>query len=226
MNPQILSFIAVVAAIIVVTIRGACRVILGALSGIISERSGIVNIGIEGMMLCGAFAAYFVNVFLSDPSVPAIIQQEPVRLSISILAAVLIGATFAMLHALLSIRFKVDQIISGTVINILASGLTGYLYIGNSDVLSILPFVVNNPFSRDQGVLYYVGTIIFNKGLLTYFTFILVPLVGFALFRTTWGLRTRSVGENPRAADTLAIHLHPLQYTNLFITVLLPSLTA
>src|SRR5207253_6764419 len=184
--------IATIASVIVATLRNAVPIILGALSGIISERSGIVNIGIEGMMLSGAFTAYIANVYLSLPTSAPFLQQEPIRLGLAILAAVAVGAAMAMLHALLSIRFKIDQIISGTVINILALGLTGYLYIGGATTLSSLPFVIVNPFNRDQGLLYYLGTIVFNKGIITYATFALVLVIGFALFHTTWGLRTRA----------------------------------
>src|SRR5258706_10368943 len=130
---------AAIAAVIVATIRNAVPIILGSLSGIVSERSGIVNIGIEGMMLSGAFASYIVNVYLSQPGVPEFLQQQPVRLGLAIIGAITTGALLALLHALLSIRFKVDQIISGTVINILALGVTGYLYIGGQNTPGSLP---------------------------------------------------------------------------------------
>jgi simple sugar transport system permease protein len=217
--------LAAIVAVINASIRSAVPITLGALSGIVSERSGIVNIGIEGMMLSGAFAAFMANVFLSNPDVPAFWQQQPLRLGLCILAAVIVGMLLALLHALLSIRYKVDQIISGTVINIFSLGITGYLYIGGQNTLGGLPNVINNPFSRDQGLLFYLGAIFFDKGLLTYSMFFLVFLIGFALFRTTWGLRTRSVGENPRAADTLGINVYRLQYTNLAISGLLAGLS-
>src|SRR5260221_7173838 len=216
--------LAAIAAVIVASIRNAIPIILGSLSGIVSERSGVVNIGIEGMMLSGAFASFMANVYLSQPNVPAFLQEQPVRLGLSILAAIVVGALLALLHALLAIRFKVDQIISGTVINILALGLTGYLYIGGQNTLGVLPSVIPNPFTRDQGLLYFFGAIFLNKGILTYLTFILVLVVGFALYHTTWGLRTRAIGENPRAADTLGINVHRLQYTNLAISGLLAGL--
>jgi simple sugar transport system permease protein len=166
-----------------------------------------------------------MNVFLSQPGTAPLLQEQPIRLGLAIAAACLIGVLMAMLHALLSIRFKVDQIISGTVINILAVGLTGYLYIGGANTLGQLPTVFANPFQQSQGLLYYIGLVLFNKRLITYLTFLLVPLVGFALFRTTWGLRTRAVGENPRAADTLGINVHRLQYMNLAISGLLAGLS-
>jgi simple sugar transport system permease protein len=83
---------------------------------------------------------------------------------------------------------------------------------------------VSNPFSQTDGVIYYVGRILFDKGMITYLAFILVFALGFALFRTTWGLRTRSIGENPRAADTMGVNVHQLQYTNLAISGVLAGL--
>jgi general nucleoside transport system permease protein len=221
---SILAAMPGITAILNATIRGSVPIIFGALSGIVSERSGIVNVGIEGMMISGAFASFMVNVALSQPTVPAFLQQQVVRLGLAILAAVLIGILAAMLHAMLSIRFKVDQIISGTVVNILAFGITGYLYIGGANTLGSLPSVIQNPFSQDAGMFYYIGQVLFGKGLLTYLSFILVFLIGFGLYRTTWGLRTRSIGENPRAADTLGINVHRLQYTNLAISGTLAGL--
>lgn len=155
--------------------------------------------------------------------------MQPVRLGLAILAAAVTGIALAMLHGILSIRFKVDQIISGTVINILAAGLTGYLYIGGQNNLGQLP-ALSNPFACtantpcEKGILYGISSIVFDKALLTYLTFILVPFLGYALFRTTWGLRTRAIGENPRAADTLGVNVYRLQYTNLVISGILVGL--
>jgi ABC-type uncharacterized transport system permease subunit len=213
-----------VLAVVNAAIRSAVPITFGSMSGIVSERSGIVNIAIEGMMLAGAFAAFMANVFLSNPAMPPILREQPIRLGLAIACAAAVGAAMALLHALLSIRFKVDQIISGTVINIFALGITGYLYIGGQNTLGGLPPMVRNPFPRDQEVLYVIGGILFDKGFLTYLALILVPVLGFALFRTTWGLRTRSVGENPRAADTVGINVYRVQYTNLAISGMLAGL--
>jgi simple sugar transport system permease protein len=216
--------ITVIVALLNTTIRAAVPITLGAMSGIISERSGIVNIAIEGLMLSSAFAAFAVNVALSREGVPAVLQADPIRLGLTILSAAGIGVALAMLHAVLSIRYKVDQIISGTVINIFAAGMTSYLYFGGQRTLGGLPFVIKNPFSEDQGVLFYAGQLAFDKHILTYLTFVLVVVIGFALFRTTWGLRTRAIGENPRAADTLGVNVHRLQFTNLAVSGALAGL--
>jgi ABC-type uncharacterized transport system permease subunit len=213
----------IIVSIVNATIRGATPITLGALSGIASERSGIVNIGIEGMMLGGAFVAYVANVNLSRPSTPEFLHATPVRLALCIGAALLFGALLALLHAVLSIRYKVDQIISGTVINIFAAGVTSFLFISGL-TMERFPVVIANPIPQDSGLLFSLGEIIFNKGPITYLAFILVFVMGFALYKTTWGLRTRSVGENPRAADTLGINVYRLQYTNLAISGMLAAL--
>ncbi len=216
--------IVAIVAVINASIRSATPIVLGALSGIVSERSGVVNIGIEGMMLVGAFTGFMVNVYLSAANVAPIFQVQPIRLLIAALVAMICGGLMALLHAVLSIRFKIDQIISGTVLNIFAAGITSYLYVSGAKTLGGLPTAILNPIPESAGIVYRLGQIIFNKDILTYFTLALVPLTGFALFRTTWGLRTRAIGENPRAADTLGIDVYRLQYTNLWISGMLAGL--
>lgn len=218
------------------TIRFSVPITLGALSGIFSERSGIVNIGIEGMMLLSAFTGFMTNVALSQPDVSASLQNAPVRLSIALGVALLTGGLLGVLHAVLSIKYKVNQIISGTVINILATGLTGYFYAEQAETLGKLPNLIKNPFSREDSFTlkfadnfelllpYDIGSILFDKDLITYLSLLLVVVMGWALFHTTWGLRTRSVGENPRAADTLGINIFRVQYTNLFLSGMMAGL--
>ncbi len=218
------------------TIRYSVPITLGALSGILCERSGIVNIGIEGMMLLAAFTGFMTNVFLSEPQVSPALQTAPVRLTLALAVALLTGGLLGLLHGLLSIQYKVDQIVSGTVINILALGLTGYFYRLNTPTLGKLPNLIGNPFGRDSSLElkladnltfylpYDIGRILFDKDLITYLTLVIVFVLGWALFHTTWGLRTRSIGENPRAADTLGINVYRLQYTNLFLGGMLAGL--
>ncbi len=214
-----------IVAILNFTVRNMVPIALGALSGIVSERSGIVNIGIEGMMLSGAYVAFMTNVFLSDRSVAAFIQQQPIRLAFAILLAMAIGAILALFHAMMSVRYKVDQIISGTVVNIFAFGITGYLFVPGADArLGRLPPAIRNPFTVDQGLLFQIGRVVFEKQAITYLTFLVVLGLGFALFRTTWGLRTRAIGENPRASDSLGVNVHRLQYTNLALAGMLAGL--
>jgi general nucleoside transport system permease protein len=175
-------------------------------------------------MLVGAFTSFTANVFLSADGVAPVLQEQPIRLGLAILCAALMGAVMALLHAVLSIRYKVDQIISGTVINIMAAGITGYLYVGNQNNKGVLPAMIRNPFVPEQGFLYFIGELLFDKGFITYFTLVLVLALGLALYRTTWGLRTRAIGENPRAADTLGVNVYRLQYTNLALSGMLAGI--
>lgn len=225
---------------IVATINAAIRfsvpITLGSLCGILGERSGIVNIGIEGMMLMSAFTGFMTNVFLSRPEVSATLQDAPVRLTIALAVALLTGAAMGLLHGVLSIQYKIDQIISGAVLNILALGLTGYFYQREAPTLGKLPDLIRNPWPRSESLelrladnfTFYlphdIGRILFDKDLITYLSILLVFVLGWALYHTTWGLRTRSVGENPRAADTLGIDVYRVQYTNLALGGMLAGL--
>jgi simple sugar transport system permease protein len=185
------------------TIRSSIPLILGALSGILCERTGIINIGIEGMMLVGAFAAFDAKVATNDWPLAS-------SLLVGVAAALLSGAVMGLLHAVLSIRYRVDQIISGTVIIILASGFTSYLF--NRDAVAQGKFgEMPIPLLSKIPV---VGDIFFNNPPLTYITFILVVVVHVALFYTRWGLRSRACGEHPRAADTVGIPVNRYRYIN------------
>ncbi len=185
------------------TLRAAVPLMLGALCGIFCERSGVINIGIEGMMLAGAFGAFVVKVATNHYSLG-------LSLLFATLAALLIGGVMAFFHAVLCIRFKVDQIISGTAIIILAMGLTTYLF--DPDATSMgkygdvpIPLLSKIPL---------LGDVLFNNAPITYLALILVVVVQYMLFRTRWGLRTRAVGEHPRAADTVGIRVNRMRYLN------------
>lgn len=206
----------VVFAVLSATIRQSIPLILGALSGISSERSGIVNIGIEGMMLMSAFTGYVTNVFLSNAEQFATMPDNT-RLILSVAAGVFVGGMMGLLHAILCIQYKVDHIISGTVINLLGTGITGYFYDANAETKGKIPSFISNPWDDDH-FLHDVGVVIFDKDIITYTTFVLVGIMTFWLFGSVWGLRTRSIGENPRAADTLGVNVYRLQYTNLFLS--------
>ncbi len=185
------------------TLRASVPLILGALSGILCERSGIINIGIEGMMLAGAFAGFVAKTNTNDWPLMA-------SLIFSVAVAMAIGGVMGLLHATLSIRFRMDQIISGTVIIILAAGFSSYLFDRNA--LSVGKFSsIPIPFLSDIPV---IGPVIFNNPPITYLTLILVVVVHVALFYTRWGLRTRAVGEHPRAADTVGINVNRYRYVN------------
>jgi general nucleoside transport system permease protein len=192
-------------SILAIMITKATPITLGALTGICSERTGVVNIGIEGMMLTSAFGGFMAGVYTHN-------------LAIALLTAIASGALMALLHAVLSIAFRVDQIISGTVVNILAVGLTGYLNrqlfaTGAPAGLSVLPSIPFGPLST----LPWIGPIVFQQKPITLSAIVLVFVVHFALFRTRWGLRTRAVGEHPLAADTVGINVNRLRYINVVL---------
>ena len=183
------------------TLRATVPLVLGALSGILCERTGIINIGIEGMMLAGAYAAFVAKVATNDWSLLA-------SLLIGVAAALLVGALMGLLHALLSIRYRVNQIISGTVIIILATGFTAYLF--DRDAVAEGKFSsVRIPILADIPV---IGDILFNNPPITYAALLLVLIAHVALFYTRWGLRSRACGEHPRAADTVGIPVNRYRY--------------
>ena len=185
------------------TLRATIPLVLGALSGILCERSGIINIGIEGMMLAGAFAAFVAKVATNSWPLAA-------SLWFGVAVALLIGGAMGLLHATFSIRFRMDQIISGTVIIILATGFSSYLF--NRDAVAEGKFgAIPIPVLSKIPVL---GDVFFNNPPITYLALILVVVVHVGLFYTRWGLRTRSVGEHPRAADTVGIRVNRYRYLN------------
>ena len=195
------------------TLRAAVPLILGALSGILCERSGIINIGIEGMMLAGAFAGFVAKVATN---------HWPLLLSLlfGVVIALAVGGLMGLLHATLSTRFKMDQIISGTVMIILATGFSSYLFDRNAIAEGKFS-AVHIPFLADIPV---IGPVLFKNPPITFLTLILVFVVHYALFYTRWGLRTRAVGEHPRAADTVGINVNRYRYVNSVIGGMLAGL--
>ena len=195
----------VVVALLAISIVKSTPIVLGALSGTVCERSGIVNIGIEGMMLAAAFAGFAVAVLTGS-------------LGAGLVAALAAGALLALLHAVVTVRYAVDQIISGTAINILAVGLTGFLNrqlfaTGAPSGAMVLPRL-HVPILGDIPVL---GPILFQHQPLTFLAILLVFVLQWALFRTSWGLRTRAVGEHPLAADTVGIDVGRLRTANVVL---------
>ena len=188
------------------TLRAAVPLMLGALCGIFCERSGVINIGIEGMMLAGAFAAFVVKVATNH-------YDLWLSLLLATVGALLVGGVMAFFHAVLSIRFKVDQVISGTVIIILALGLTTYLFDPDASSTGKFADIPIPLLSRIP----LVGEVLFDNAPITYLALILVFVVQYMLFRTRWGLRTRAVGEHPRAADTVGINVNRMRYMNVTI---------
>ena len=179
---------------------------LAALSGIMCERSGVVNIGIEGMMLVGAFASALVG---------SVADSYWWGLAAALIGGGLMGA----LLAVLSIRYVVDQIIAGTAITILATGLTSYF---SSRYLQADSTLNSPPTFRPIALpglskIPIIGPILFNQTFLVYLTLFLVVLIYLMFLYTRWGLRTRAVGEHPRAADTLGIDVFKVRYINVIM---------
>jgi simple sugar transport system permease protein len=206
------------------TLREATPLTLAALGGVISERSGVVNIAMEGMMLTGAFFGVFFAVLFHNAA-------------IGLLAAVLTGGVISILHAVSAIRFKADQIISGMAINLIALGLTSYLLQSVYGVNGTPPPCVP-PVPCNKGDLRTIpdwsipllhkipalGAILFQQNPIVYLMLASVVLVNFLLFRTTLGLRIRAVGEHPRAADTAGINVQGLRYFTVISSGLLSGL--
>lgn len=187
-------------AVLASAVRQATPLVLGALCGLIGERSGIINIGIEGQMLMSAFTGFLVNVYTGN-------------LFLAITVGVATGALLGLLLAFMSVTLKIDQIIGGTVINIVAVGLTGYFYqVGLTTKGKLAPIPLG--FLADIPI---IGRALFNNPPITYAAILLVLLVHYVLFYTRWGLRTRAVGEHPRAADTVGVNVYLIRYVNVII---------
>ncbi|MEX2143904.1 MAG: ABC transporter permease [Anaerolineales bacterium] len=187
-------------AVLASALRHSTPIVLGALCGLICERSGIVNIGIEGNMLMAAFTAFLISAFVGN-------------LVLAVLIGVLTGMIMGLLLAFMSVTLKVDQIIGGTVINILALGITGFFYQQGLAGGGKLPIIPLGPLADIP----LLGRVLFTNPPITYSALILVFLLHFMLFHTRWGLRTRSVGEHPRAADTVGINVFVTRYMNVII---------
>jgi len=195
------------------TLRASVPLILGAMCGILCERTGIINIGIEGMMLAGAFAAFVAKTSTNGWPLLA-------SLLFGVLAALVTGGLMGLLHGVFSIRYRMDQIISGTVLIILAAGLTAYLF--DRDAVAEGKFgTIALPGLSQIPVL---GEVLFTNPPLTYTALILVAVIHVALFHTRWGLRSRACGEHPRAADTVGINVNRFRYMNTILGGMLAGL--
>jgi simple sugar transport system permease protein len=190
----------VTTAVLASTIRQSTPLILGALCGLIGERSGVVNIGIEGQMLLAAYVAFLANVYIGN-------------LWLATLIGALTGAAVGAFLAFMAVTLKMDQIIGGTVINILAVGLTGYFYVAGLTTQGKFQPIVLGPLADIP----LIGPIFFRNGPITYLAIILVFVMHYVLFYTRWGLRTRAVGEHPSAADTVGVNVYKIRYINVIL---------
>lgn len=188
------------------TVTRSVPITLGALGGILSERSGVINISIEGMLLAAActsaIAASLTNLWLGT------------------LVGALTGVGLAAVLAVMSIRYKVDQVIVGFAINFFALGVTSFIsfrvLVPNRDTMNNLMPVkpIRLPLLSD---IPFFGQILFVQTIFVYFSFVAVALAAWGLYRTKWGLRTRAIGEYPKAAGTLGVDVNKLRYRNLLL---------
>lgn len=187
--------------------RMATPLIFAALGGIFSERSGVVNIALEGMMLIGAFTAMFVTYHTGLPWV-------------GVLGAIAAGALIGLLHAVFCIRYRANQVVTGTAINIFAGGLTVFLLryffgaAGTSPSVNTIADITIPVLNRIP----WIGRVIGRQNPLVYLALIAVVVVHIILYKTPWGLRLRAVGEHPRAADTVGVNVFRMRYLAVIIS--------
>jgi general nucleoside transport system permease protein len=200
-------------ALFAAMLRFATPLIFGALGGIVSERSGVVNIGIEGMMLMGCyFGIYGADVGGSW--------------LVGLLFAMAAGGVLALVHAVFSVTLRADQIVGGVAINLLALGITGYLFVehygenGTPDNISRVPDITL-PVIKD---IPFVGDVIGKVNLLTWLALLMVVALAVFLFRTPRGLRLRSIGEHPRAAETVGLSVIRTRYLAVIASGVLAAL--
>jgi len=188
------------------TIGYAVPLILGALCGVMCERSGVINVAIEGQMLAGAWAAALMGTVIGAGA--------------GVLSGAFAGALLGWILAVFAIRYLVNQVVLGVVLNVFAAGLTGFFYDAfmqpHTESLNQPPLLENHkiPLLGDIPV---IGPLFFDTSLIVYLTYILIVVVDIWLFRTRWGLRTRAVGEHPKAADTVGINVLAMRYRNVII---------
>ena len=196
---------------------------LGSMCGVMNERSGVVNIGIEGMMLASAFVGWFVASVVGQamPMDPSPFFGATPAILIGVLAAVATGVVASAVHAWLSISVKADQIISGTIINIVAFGVTGYLNLLLSQHSpptggKFVPFAPPAALT-DLPVVGWIFRMFLEQGPITMSVFVIAIVLQVLLMRSRWGLRTRAVGEHPKAAETVGIDVIRLRYKNVIL---------
>ena len=206
-----------IALVLTSTLVYSTPLILTSLGGTFSERSGIVNVGLEGIMVMGAFSAVVFNLTMS----PTLGDMTP---WIAILVGGIVGVLFSLLHAVATVSLRADHIISGTVINLMAPALGVFLIKtwygkGQTDNISVNLGYFSFPGLSKIPV---IGPIFFKNTFLPAYCAILIAILAwFIIFKTKFGLRLRSVGENPQAADTLGINVYAMRYSGVLISGLL-----
>jgi general nucleoside transport system permease protein len=190
------------------TLTMSIPLILGALAGCMGERSGVINIAIEGQLLLGAFTA-------------AVVASAVGVLWLGLVSGSLAGGLVGAVLALFAIRWLVDQIILGVVLNLLISGITGYLYdrllVPDANTYNSAPTFSSAVKIPGLGDIPILGPIFFDTTIFLYITYVAIILVQLGLFSTRWGLRARAVGEHPTAADTVGIKVLGVRYSNIIM---------
>jgi simple sugar transport system permease protein len=214
--PLILAGLSLVAAVLLYSWDGqqteavvsravveAGPLLLGALCGLLCERSGVINIGIEGTMLMSAFAGFFIASYSGS-------------VWLGMVGGLAMSSIVGLFLAWTSVTLKQDQIIAGTIINIFALGFTSFYYVQGRTMPSVPRIAI--PGLKD---LPFVGPMLFDHGIVTYSAMFIVVAVHLMLYRTRWGLRTRAIGEHPSAADTVGVNVITLRYRNVILGGLL-----
>lgn len=206
------------------TLEFAALLLLPALGGVISERSGVVNIAMEGMMLVGAFASVMITLAMHNIGL-----NDFLSVLVGTLAAMLAGGLLALIHALVSINFKANQIVSGIAINIIGLGLTSYLVYVLTPAGQGVPSLPGNlrlptPNFGALASINWVGPVLFQQNLIFYVAILILMGTQFFLFRTNLGLRVRAVGEHPQAADTAGVNVRLVRYLCVLTSGLLSGL--
>jgi general nucleoside transport system permease protein len=197
------------------TLDDSIPIMLGALTGVICSRSGVINIAIEGQLLLGAFCA-------------AIATSVTGSLWLGVVCGALAGSLVAVVLALFAIAYRVDQVVLGVVLNTLILGLTGYLY--NALLTGQYSNTLNNPATFNPvkipllGDIPIIGPVFFDSSVFLYITYIVLAGVQIGLTRTRWGLRTRAIGEHPEAADTVGIRVIAMRYQNVILAGLIAGI--
>ncbi|GLI06078.1 putative ABC transporter permease protein YufQ [Paenibacillus tyrfis] len=203
------------------TLVFSTALIFAALGGIFSERSGIVNIGLEGLMVSGAFAAAIATHFAEKAGMDGAAPW------IGLIAAIIFGVAFSLIHAVATVTFNANQVVSGVVINFLAAGLTVYLVkilfegSGQTETLNAVFTKVAIPGLSSIPL---IGEAFFKAYPTTYLALILVAVTYYVIYKTPFGLRLRSVGEHPSAADTMGIRVSRYRYIGVMISGALAGL--
>jgi simple sugar transport system permease protein len=207
--PSILFLQSILAA----TWRMATPILYAAVGEVFSEKAGVINIGLEGVMLIGAFSAYSV-------------AFESGSLWLGLLAAILAGILSGLIFAFFTITIKANQIVVGAAFNMIGMGITGFLYrsmyavsavpLGLKTFQSVeIPFLSSIPF---------FGEVLFKHNIMVYGTLLLLPLATFVLYKTAFGLSIRAVGEHPKAADTVGVNVFRMRYVSVMIGTALAAI--